>query len=71
MTYRHRTPSRAALRAQHLGRLGLVADRITNGVPTEGLKLAVRICHGAGCSWEDMAKTLDRPVEEIKSWNGD
>lgn len=52
-------------------RLGLVADRVTNGVPTDGLKLAVRICTHAGCKWEDMAEVLERPVEEIKSWNGD
>lgn len=52
-------------------RLGLVADRVTNGVPTDGLKLALRICARAGCGWEDMAKALDRPVEEIKDWIGD
>lgn len=69
MTYRHRTPGKKELRQQHLMRLALVADRVTNGVPTEGFKLAIRICRNAGCSLEEMASCCNFSVDQLREWS--
>lgn len=69
MTYRHQSPSKKDLRSQHLLRLGLVADRVTNGVPTDGFKLALRICRRAGCSFEEMAEVSNHTVDQLKEWS--
>jgi hypothetical protein len=70
---RHNRPTSKELRSSHLLRLTMVADRVTNGVVTPGLKMSARICRKAGCSWEDMSKAMlgRHTVEEIKDWIGD
>jgi hypothetical protein len=70
MTYRHRSPDAGKLRSSHLMRLSTVADRLTGGVPTEGFKMALRICRRAGCSYEDMASVCPTlTVDQIKEWS--
>jgi hypothetical protein len=70
MAYRHRSPDKRALRSQHLMRLSAVADRLTNGVPTDGFMMAIRICHKAGCSVEDMAAVCPTlTLDQLKEWS--
>lgn len=68
MAYRYQSPDKKALRSQHLMRLALVADRVTNGVPTDGFKMAARICKRAGCSFEEMAQVSNFTVDQLKEW---
>lgn len=70
MTYRHRSPDKGKLRSSHLMRLSTVADRVTNGVPTDGFKMALRICRLAGCTHEEMAAVCPTlTVTQIKEWS--
>lgn len=69
MPYRHRSPDAKKLRSSHLMRLALVADRVTNGVPTDGFKMALRICLKAGCGYEEMAEVTPYTADQLKDWS--
>jgi hypothetical protein len=58
------------MRSSHLMRLSTVADRVTNGVPTDGFRMAIRICRRAGCTFEEMATVCPTlTVEQLKEWS--